>query len=114
MSHSPVHDQVCLFVFIFSNFSDVFDEDHFISALAKDIKVIKKLPKELASATKVVRHFRSWSGMDYYEEEIATLWEEYQVFLLHLDLVNANSHYCCSLINVQFCRLFELQNLIHG
>ncbi|KAA0065132.1 heme peroxidase, plant/fungal/bacterial [Cucumis melo var. makuwa] len=62
-----------------SNFSDVFDEDHFISALAKDIKVIKKLPKELASATKVVRHFRSWSGMDYYEEEIATLWEEYQV-----------------------------------
>lgn len=102
-----------LFVFIFSNFSDVFDEDHFINALAKDVKVIKKLPKELATATKVVRHFRSWSGMDYYEEEIATLWEEYQVCLLHLDVVNANLHYCSSLINVLYCRLLELQNLIH-
>ena len=76
--------------------------------------MVKKLPKELASSLKIVRHFRSWSGMDYYEEEIATLWEEFQVFLLHLDLVNANPSYCSSLINVQFfVRLFELQNLIH-
>ncbi|KAH0874011.1 hypothetical protein HID58_071373 [Brassica napus] len=28
-----------------SKFSDVFDEDHFINALSKDIRVIKKLPK---------------------------------------------------------------------
>ncbi|XVE95257.1 hypothetical protein REPUB_Repub02eG0080700 [Reevesia pubescens] len=62
-----------------SNFSDVFDEDHFINALANDVKVIKKLPKELSSATKVVKHFRSWSGLEYYQDEIANLWEEYQV-----------------------------------
>ncbi|XP_042494001.1 O-fucosyltransferase 7-like isoform X2 [Macadamia integrifolia] len=62
-----------------SNFSDVFDEDHFIRALANDIKVIKKLPKELANATRAVKHFRSWSGLDYYQDEIATMWEEYQV-----------------------------------
>ncbi|XVE55536.1 hypothetical protein DITRI_Ditri03aG0166700 [Diplodiscus trichospermus] len=62
-----------------SNFSDVFDENHFINALANDVKVIKKLPKELSSATKVVKHFKSWSGLEYYQDEIASLWEEYQV-----------------------------------
>ncbi|XP_075088835.1 O-fucosyltransferase 7 isoform X2 [Nicotiana tabacum] len=62
-----------------SNFSDVFDEDHFISSLENDVKVVKKLPKELASATKAFKHFRSWSGVDYYEEEIARLWDEYQI-----------------------------------
>ncbi|PQQ14324.1 uncharacterized protein Pyn_07915 [Prunus yedoensis var. nudiflora] len=62
-----------------SNFSDVFDEDHFINALANDVKIITKLPKELATGIRAVKHFRSWSGMDYYQEEIASLWEEYEV-----------------------------------
>ncbi|CAK9149046.1 unnamed protein product [Ilex paraguariensis] len=62
-----------------SNFSDVFDEDHFINSLANDINVVKKLPKELATASRAVKHFRSWSGIDYYQEEIASMWEEYQV-----------------------------------
>ncbi|KAL9144035.1 hypothetical protein ABFS82_14G271500 [Erythranthe guttata] len=62
-----------------SNFSDVFDEYHFINSLVDDVKIIKKLPKELASATRAVKHFRSWSGVDYYEQEIAKMWEEYQV-----------------------------------
>ncbi|XP_062028277.1 O-fucosyltransferase 7 isoform X1 [Rosa rugosa] len=62
-----------------SNFSDVFDEDYFINALSNDVKIIKKLPKELATGTKAVKHFRSWSGMDYYLDEIASMWEEYEV-----------------------------------
>ncbi|KAL3634011.1 O-fucosyltransferase 7 [Castilleja foliolosa] len=62
-----------------SNFSDVFDEYHFINSLAGDVKIIEKLPKELATATRAVKHFRSWSGVEYYEEEIAKLWDEYQV-----------------------------------
>ncbi|GMI90604.1 hypothetical protein like AT1G22460 [Hibiscus trionum] len=62
-----------------SNFSDVFDEDHFINALANDVKVVKKLPKELSSATNVVKHFRSGSGLGYYRDTIGSLWEEYQV-----------------------------------
>ncbi|CAE5958246.1 unnamed protein product [Arabidopsis arenosa] len=33
-----------------SKFSDVFDEDHFINALSKDIRVIKKLPKVIRAA----------------------------------------------------------------
>ncbi|TQE12660.1 hypothetical protein C1H46_001680 [Malus baccata] len=60
-------------------FSDVFDEDHFINALANDVKIIKNLPKELATGIRTVKHFRSWSGMDYYQDEIAGLWEEYEV-----------------------------------
>ncbi|PQQ14323.1 uncharacterized protein Pyn_07914 [Prunus yedoensis var. nudiflora] len=62
-----------------SNFSNVFDEDHFINALANDIKIIKKLPKELATVPRAVKLFRSWSGMNYYQDEIARLWEEYEV-----------------------------------
>ncbi|KAF5818572.1 putative GDP-fucose protein O-fucosyltransferase [Helianthus annuus] len=62
-----------------SNFSDVFDEDYFITALANDVKIIRKLPKELMTATRAVKHFRSWSGIDYYEQEIASLWDDYQV-----------------------------------
>ncbi|KAI3732839.1 hypothetical protein L1987_64048 [Smallanthus sonchifolius] len=61
------------------NFSDVFDEDYFITSLANDVKIIKKLPKELMTATRAVKHFRSWSGVDYYEQEIASLWNDYQV-----------------------------------
>ncbi|XP_026391122.1 O-fucosyltransferase 7-like isoform X1 [Papaver somniferum] len=62
-----------------SNFSDVFDLNHFISALANDVKIIKKLPKELATATRAVKHFRSWSGIEYYQDEIARMWEDYQI-----------------------------------
>ncbi|KAL9228739.1 hypothetical protein vseg_004287 [Gypsophila vaccaria] len=62
-----------------SNFADIFDQDHFISALANDVKVIKKLPKEFSSATRAVKHFRSWSGLEYYQKEIASMWSNYRV-----------------------------------
>nr|XP_019710126.1 O-fucosyltransferase 7 isoform X1 [Elaeis guineensis] len=62
-----------------SNFSDVFDEEYFIQSLANDVKIIKKLPKELAMATKAVKYFTSWSGVGYYQDEISRLWDDYQV-----------------------------------
>uniref|UniRef100_M8D929 O-fucosyltransferase family protein n=1 Tax=Aegilops tauschii TaxID=37682 RepID=M8D929_AEGTA len=62
-----------------SNFSDVFDEEHFIRYLANDVKVEKNLPKELVKAPKSVRYFKSWSGVDYYQNEISPLWEHRQV-----------------------------------
>lgn len=77
-----------------SNFSDVFDEDHFIDSLKNDVNVVKKLPKEMASATKAVKHFRSWSGVDYYEEEIARLWDEYQVRQTNLCTKQATMFSC--------------------
>ncbi|XP_074559254.1 O-fucosyltransferase 7-like [Curcuma longa] len=62
-----------------SNFSDVFDEEHFIHALANDVKVVKKLPKKLRMTTNAVVHFRSWSGLDYYQTEILPMWNNHQV-----------------------------------
>ncbi|KAJ8471798.1 hypothetical protein OPV22_026141 [Ensete ventricosum] len=62
-----------------SNFSDVFDEDHFIHSLANDVKIVKKLPKELAASTKIVKYFKSWSGVEYYQDEISRLWNDYKV-----------------------------------
>ncbi|CAM8946401.1 unnamed protein product [Rhodiola kirilowii] len=62
-----------------SNFSDVFDEDYFINTLADDIKIVRKLPEELSNATIAVKEFRSWSGVEYYQDEIANIWKEYQV-----------------------------------
>lgn len=75
-----INSMVC-YSFHCSNFCDVFDEDYFIDALANDVKVIKKLPKEFATAAIAVKNFRSWSGMDYYQDEIASMWEDYQVCL---------------------------------
>ncbi|OEL18026.1 Uncharacterized protein BAE44_0020956 [Dichanthelium oligosanthes] len=62
-----------------SNFSDVFDEEHFINSLANDVKVEKQLPKELVKAPKFVRYFKSWSGVDYYQDEISPLLDHRQV-----------------------------------
>lgn len=65
--------------FDISNFSDVFDEEHFINSLASDVKIERKLPKELVKAPKSVRYFKSWSGVDYYQDEISPLWDHRQV-----------------------------------
>lgn len=62
-----------------SNFSDVFDEEYFIRALENDVPVVRKLPKELHSARKAHKQFRSWSTVKYYQEEIVQLWEDYKI-----------------------------------
>ncbi|KAK4792319.1 hypothetical protein SAY86_022754 [Trapa natans] len=62
-----------------SNFSDVFDEEHFINALSNHVKVIKKLPKELSTAKKAIKEFISWSSMEYYQNQIAGMFEDYEV-----------------------------------
>lgn len=61
-----------------STFSDIFDEAHFIKALEGDVHVVRALPKELESAPRARKHFSSWASVNYYEE-VAHLWNEYQV-----------------------------------
>ncbi|XP_024007652.1 O-fucosyltransferase 38 isoform X1 [Eutrema salsugineum] len=61
-----------------SVFSDIFDEEHFIKSLRGDVKIIKKLPKEVESLPRARKHFTSWSGVGYYEE-MTHLWKEYKV-----------------------------------
>lgn len=64
---------------VYNIFSDVFDVDYFIEALKYDVPVIKKLPKTLKGEPKVIKQFRSWSYVNYYEEDIARLWQNYKV-----------------------------------
>ncbi|KAF5798139.1 putative GDP-fucose protein O-fucosyltransferase [Helianthus annuus] len=61
-----------------SIFSDIFDEDHFINSLKRDVRIIKKLPQELDSVPRARKHFTSWGGLGYYEE-MTKLWADYQV-----------------------------------
>ncbi|CAK9146936.1 unnamed protein product [Ilex paraguariensis] len=61
-----------------SIFSDIFDEQHFITTLQEDVRIVKELPKELQSVTRARKHFTLWSSMGYYEE-MTQLWKEYQV-----------------------------------
>lgn len=61
-----------------SVFSDIFDEEHFIKSLKRDVKVIKKLPKEVESLPRARKHFTTWSSVGYYEE-MTHLWKEYKV-----------------------------------
>lgn len=61
-----------------SVFSDIFDEEHFIKSLGRDVKVIKKLPKEVESLPRARKHFTSWASVGYYEE-MTHLWKEYKV-----------------------------------
>lgn len=76
-----------------SNFSDVFDVEYFIKALANDIPVIKALPPSMKSEPKVLKQFRSWSGVKYYEQEIGRLWLNYKVIkAAKTDLRLANNH----------------------
>lgn len=61
-----------------SVFSDIFDEEHFIESLERDVKVVKKLPKEVESLPRARKHFSSWASVGYYEE-MRHLWKEYKV-----------------------------------
>ena len=77
---------------VYSVFSDVFDVDYFIEALKYDVPVIKKLPKTLKGEPKVIKQFRSWSYVNYYEEDIARLWQNYKVNIVYLNLTWSRQH----------------------
>jgi hypothetical protein len=62
-----------------SNFSDIFDVDHFIKSVQGDVPIIKKLPEFLHDETEIITEFRSWSDVKYYEEGIASLWSRYKI-----------------------------------
>lgn len=61
-----------------SQFSDVFDELHFITSLQGDVRIVKELPGELVSLPHARKHFTSWAGMGYFEE-MKQIWKEHQV-----------------------------------
>ncbi|CAK9860071.1 unnamed protein product [Sphagnum jensenii] len=62
-----------------SNFSDIFNVGHFIESLKGDVPIVKRLPKALYHYPKVVKQFRSWSSVKYYEEDIVHLWQNHKI-----------------------------------
>jgi len=62
-----------------SNFSDVFDVNYFIESLRNDVPVVEKLPLSLTNEPKVIKQFKSWSNVKYYEEDMGRLWHHYKV-----------------------------------
>lgn len=69
---------VC-FTWLCSNFSDIFDVDHFIEALKGDVHIVKSLPREYLLEPKAGKQFQSWSNVKYYEDTIASVWRDYKV-----------------------------------
>jgi uncharacterized Zn ribbon protein len=65
--------------------------DYFIKALGNDVPVVKKLPLSVKGAPKVIKQFKSWSNVKYFEEEIGRLWHNYKVRIPFQILLNCSS-----------------------
>lgn len=88
-----------------SIFSDIFDEEHFIKTLERDVYIVKELPKELESLPKARKHFTTWSGVSYYEE-MARLWQEYRVINVAKSDSRLSNNYLPINIQRLRCRAF--------
>ncbi|CAI5531435.1 unnamed protein product, partial [Closterium sp. Naga37s-1] len=53
-----------------SEFEDIFDLDHFISSLKKDIRIVRQLPKRVAHIEPLEKFPVSWSPFSYYREDL--------------------------------------------
>ncbi|KAH7404041.1 hypothetical protein KP509_15G007800 [Ceratopteris richardii] len=74
-----------------SEFSDIFDVEHFISALEHDVPVVDKLPLKLSRQQPVWKAPISWSKGSYYKNDIVPLLKKHGVvYFSHTDsrLVN--------------------------
>ncbi|KAJ7277605.1 hypothetical protein O6H91_13G018500 [Diphasiastrum complanatum] len=73
-----------------SDFGDIFDVNHFISSLADEVRVIKKLPiKFNQTETGTIRSLPpvSWSNDSYYRHQILPMLKKHKV--LHLNKTDA-------------------------
>lgn len=62
-----------------STFEELFDLPFFIETLRDDVAVVAALPAELQSAPVARKHFKTWSDLEYYNNMIAPLWQDYKV-----------------------------------
>lgn len=65
------------FIFLLcSKFSDIYDEEHFISSLKNDVQVVNEIPKYLMerfgyNLTNVYNfRVKAWASIDYYRETV--------------------------------------------
>ncbi|CAI5465563.1 unnamed protein product [Closterium sp. Yama58-4] len=53
-----------------SEFEDIFDLDHFINSLKKDIRIVRQLPKRVQHIEPLEKFPVSWSPFSYYREDL--------------------------------------------
>lgn len=60
---------------LYSEFTDIYDENHFITTLKGHVNVVRELPEELMEKYDNISNIRylrvpAWASADYYLEEV--------------------------------------------
>ncbi|KAG6752979.1 hypothetical protein POTOM_043023 [Populus tomentosa] len=74
-----------------SEFQDIFDEEHFITSLRDEVRILKELPPRLKQRVELRMTYTmppvSWSDISYYHNQILPLIKKYKV--VHLNRTDA-------------------------
>ncbi|GFZ12179.1 O-fucosyltransferase family protein [Actinidia rufa] len=74
-----------------ARFQDIFDVDHFIKSLRREVRILKQLPPKLKRRVELGRIHNmppiSWSDISYYHKQILPLIKKYKV--VHLNRTDA-------------------------
>ncbi|KAJ6882002.1 rhamnogalacturonan I rhamnosyltransferase 1-like [Populus alba x Populus x berolinensis] len=74
-----------------SEFQDIFDEEHFITSLRDEVRILKELPPRLKQRVELGMTYTmppvSWSDISYYHNQILPLIKKYKV--VHLNRTDA-------------------------
>ncbi|XP_057833558.2 rhamnogalacturonan I rhamnosyltransferase 1 isoform X1 [Cryptomeria japonica] len=98
-----------------SEFSDIFDVNHFISSLRDEVRILKELPSKLKPKAEqgsiFSMHPVSWSNMSYYLHQILPLIKRHKV--LHLTKTDARLANNGMPVDIQKLRCQVNYNAIH-
>ena len=71
-----LHTSKVIYIFLYSKFSEIYDEDHFIQRLKNDVRVVDKVPefimerfgRNLSNAFNF--KIKAWSPIQFYEDVV--------------------------------------------
>lgn len=73
---------VCYFL-LYSEFSDIYDEEHFVNSLKGHVKVMRQLPEDLMEKYNNISNITylkvpAWASANYYLEEVQPVIEKHR------------------------------------